>query len=305
MAPDAPRRALGETTAYDRLMLETLIGGDLLMRQLPTSSTDDLRGVGRSFSRTASVSLGAGAREALLEELRPLLFVTAWKLLDLIVETERAASTGTPPPSKGWPIKNKLQWIASAGAPSNEPFASHPKFWRRLATLYAKLAEPRNAVIHRQYKRSASAGLVPYSPRRRPLRTITAGEIDALVFASYGLTEEVITGRGDRRRCIAIAWRFDQLRGVTNLAPLSVGSLPQLRRVLVNLERHGRRWRLDLGAVRRHLESQDVSSEVADIEAFMPGSARRFVGRLEDAPAVERYDFAASRPPSWLTASAY
>jgi hypothetical protein len=238
----------------------------------------------------------------LLHELRPLLFVTAWKLLDLVIETEREAATRIAAPAKGWRIKDKVVWIAQTPSGTGEPFVSYPRFWRRLASLYSKLEEPRNAVIHRRYKRASAGGLIPYGVRRRPLRTITIDEIDALVFASYGLAEEVIAGRPDRRRGLAIAWRLGQLRGLTKLAPVAHGAPPGLRRVQVNLERYGRRWRLDLSVIREHLESQSVSSEIADVEAFIPGTKRRFVGRLEDAAAVRYCDFPASKPPSWLKA---
>jgi hypothetical protein len=103
------RGAFADTTAYDRLMLETVVGGDLLLRQLPTSSTDDLRATGKAFARFASDSLGSGSREALLDEFRPLIFATAWKLLDLIIELVREATTGTAPPPRGWRIKDKTK----------------------------------------------------------------------------------------------------------------------------------------------------------------------------------------------------
>jgi hypothetical protein len=46
-------------------------------------------------------------------------------------------------------------------------------------------------------------------------------EVDALVVASYGLAEELIAGHIDRRRCNAIAWRLDELQGITKLAPIA------------------------------------------------------------------------------------
>jgi hypothetical protein len=168
MSIAALRVAFADTTAYDRLMLETVVGADLLMRQLPTSSTDDLRGASKVFARTLSASVGSGARDALLDEFRPLLFVTAWKLLDLIVELVREAATGTAPPPRGWRIKDKVLWTASTRAGSPEPFVSHPEYWVRLAKLYSRLEEPRNAVIHRHYRRSPSRGLVPYGVKVSP-----------------------------------------------------------------------------------------------------------------------------------------
>jgi hypothetical protein len=298
----ALRSDFAEATAHDRLVLETVVGGDLLLRQLPTSSTDDLRGPSKSFARSGSVSLGAGARDALLDEFRPLLLVTGWKLLDLMVELVREATTGQLPPVRGWRIRDKVQWSASIKGGMPEPFSSHPEYWTRLTKLYSRLEEPRNAVVHRQFRRSDDRGLVPYGVKRRPLRTISVEEIDALVFASYGLAEEVIAGKGDQRRDIAISWRLDQLRGITRLAKVGPSSPPQLRRVLVNLEKAGRRWRLDLAGIRAHLRTQDVATDVADIEAYVPGTARVLAGRLEDAPSAGSSEFAASKPPSWLTA---
>jgi hypothetical protein len=282
-------------------MLETVVGRDLLLRQLPTSSTDDLRGCGKAFTDFVEGSLSSAARESLVDEFRPLLFVTAWKLLDLIVELVRQVTTGVAPPGpKGWRIGDKVNWSATNPSGMPEPFTSHAEYWTRLAKLYSRLEEPRNAVIHRRFRRSADRGLVPYGVKRRPLRTISVDEIDALVFASYGLAEEVIAGEVDRRRSFAISWRLDQLRALTRLAPVGSASPPQLRRVLVNLEKVGRRWRLDLAEIRAHLRSQNVDSDIADIEAYIPDTARVLVGRLEDAPLGDSCDFAASKPPTWL-----
>jgi hypothetical protein len=69
----------------------------------------------------------------------------------------------------------------------------------------------------------------------------------------------------------------------------------------VDLEKVGRRWRLGLAETRAHLRSPNVDSDIADIEAYIPGTARVFVGRLEDAPFADSFGFAASKPPTWLT----
>jgi hypothetical protein len=157
-------------------------------------------------------------------------------------------------------------------------------------------------VIHRRFRRAGTRGLVPYGVKGRPLRTISIQEIVALAFASYGLGEAVIAGQADPRRCIAISWHLDQLRGLTKLAALGPDAPPDLRRVLVNLQKAGRRWRLDLAEIRAHLRSQQLHADVADIEAFLPGTTRMYVGRLEDAPNAAYCEFAASKPPAWLVA---
>lgn len=167
------------------------------------------------------------------------------------------------------------------------------------ANLYARLEDSRNAVIHRRHRRDASGAVVPYGRSGRPLRPISPSEIDAMVFFSYGLSQEVVSGIASNRRQIALSWRADQLRGLTRLTARSSGPPPSLRRIIVNLDPTGRRWRLDLAAIRTHLIGQNASTRVADVEAHIPGGAT-FVGRLDDAPADDAVEFAASRPPTWL-----
>jgi hypothetical protein len=86
-----------------------------LLRELPTTATDDLRGLGVAFTRTVSDSLGAGAVGAMLDRFRPLLFATSWKLLDLIVELAGRASGTAPAPGSLWSIKQKVSPLAPDG----------------------------------------------------------------------------------------------------------------------------------------------------------------------------------------------
>jgi hypothetical protein len=281
-------------------MLGTVVGSDLFLKQLRPSSIDDLRGGSVSFVRSGGAVLGARSGARLLDELRPLLFVTAWKVLDLIVELVREISTGMTPPPRGWRIRDKVTFVRTQPGVLTEPFVSYPAFWQRLARLYARLEEPRNAVVHRQFRRSSASGLIPYSVNRRPLRTITPDEIDALAAASSGLAEEVVTGRADRRRCAAIASALDDLRGITRLTQVGASSPPSLRVVQLRLEASGRRWRLDLRRIREHLATQSAADGFADIEAYLPGDTAVYRGRLDDAPEADSVEFAASRPPSWL-----
>jgi hypothetical protein len=301
---DSLRHRFEEATAYDRLMLETMVGADLLLRQLPSTSIDDLRGHSRVFERTGGVSLGAGARTTLLHELSPLLFVTAWKVIDLIVELVKESDAGKAPPARGWPIKRKVSFVRTKPGRLPEPFVSHPSFWRCLAKLYERLEEPRNAIIHRRFRRSPTGSVIPYGTKQRPLRTITFNEVRALVLASYGIAEELVVGRCDPRRCGAISWQLDQLRGITRLVPTTTSGPPSLRVVRVNLEPAGRRWRLNLKQVREHIASQNYAGGFADIEAYRPGGKLVCRGRLEDAPEGEDIEeFPASTPPSWLRTS--
>jgi hypothetical protein len=119
------------------------------------------------------------------------------------------------------------------------------------------------------------------------------------VYFSYGLAEEVASGTASMRRGVALTWQADQLGGLTRLVARSSGPVPGLRRIIVNLAPAGRRWRLDLAAIRAHLAGQDASTRIADIEAHMPDGSV-FVGRLDDAPTDDAVEFPASRPPRWL-----
>jgi hypothetical protein len=292
-------RRFDDDTAFDRQVLEAAVGRDLLLRELPTTSTDDLRGLGVAFSRTSSDSLGADAVAAMLDRFRPLLLATGWKLLDLIVELAGRTSGAAPPPGGWWPIAHKVVWVRKASVPAFEPFVSHVHLWRVTVNLYARLEEPRNAIIHRRHRRGTSGAVIPYGRSGRPLRPITQNEVEALVYFGYGLAEEVASGTAVTRRCVALSWQADQLRGLTRLVARSSGPAPGLRRIIVDLTPVGRRLRLDLAAIRTHLAGQDVRTRIADIEAHLPDGSV-FVGRLDDAPTEDAVDFPASRPPDWL-----
>jgi hypothetical protein len=292
-------RRFDEDTAFDRQLLEAAVGRDLLLRELPTTSTDDLRGMGVAFSRTISDSLSADAVAAMLDRFRPLLLATGWKLLDLIVELAGRVSGAAPAPGKWWPIKQKVTWVRTASVPAFEPFMSHSRLWRVTVKLYARLEEPRNAIIHRRHRRDATGAVVPYGRAGRSLRPITPDEVEALVYFSYGLAQEVASSAASTRRCVALSWHADQLGGLTRLVARSRGPAPGLRRIIVDLAPVGRRWRLDLSAIRAHLNGQNADTRIADIEAHLPDGSV-FVGRLDDAPTLDVVDFAASRPPDWL-----
>jgi hypothetical protein len=165
--------------------------------------------------------------------------------------------------------------------------------------LYARLEEPRNAIIHRRHRRDTTGAVIPYARSGRPLRSISPSEVEALVYFSYGLAEEVASATASTRRCLALTWQADQLRGLTRLVARSSGPVPALRRITVNLVPVGRRWRLDLATIRAHLAAQNANTRIADIEAHLPDGSV-LVGRLDDAPASDAVEFPLSRPPDWL-----
>jgi hypothetical protein len=233
------RRRFDDDSAYDRLMLETVVGADLLLRELPSSSIDDLRGASPSLERHVSDSLGAPARAELLDRLRPLLFATAWKVLDLIVDLIRELATGKSR-RKGWPIEDKAKFVSGRRPGLPEPFISYP--------------------------------------------------------ALEATVDDGVTN--------TIAWRLDELRGITRLAPIGPTATSELRVVRVELKPAGRRCRLDLKEVRDHLASQSGFAGFADIEAYLPDTTTVYRGRLEDAPDRESVEFSASRPPPWLNRGA-
>lgn len=296
------RGRFDDDTAQDRLILTTLVDADALLMQALPSAIDDLRGAGRLFSRTAADDLVFGSPRfaQFLDGLKPLIFATAWKVLDLIVELEMSLNTGRTPPPRGWRIREKVQFVSSPLGTAVEPLASYPRFWPRLAKIYSRLEEARNAVVHRQFRRIGNGDLVPYSPRRRPMRRVTTADIDTLAAVSYGLAEEVVSGNPDTRRCAAIASRFDDLRGLTKLAAIGTTRTSEVRIIRVNLTRKGRRLELNLEEVRSHLASQTGFVGFADLEAYSTIDSSVYVARLEDAAKEDVVSFAASKPPSWL-----
>lgn len=111
-----------DDTAFERLIL------DRAAPLIPTSeagSVIDLRQPGgTSVNITLTDSTGSGGSNQLKEsDVRPLLFGSAWKVLDLLVELALHLANIPPKDGKRYTIKEKRQQAAAGSVTAIRPSA--------------------------------------------------------------------------------------------------------------------------------------------------------------------------------------
>ena len=114
--------------------------------------------------------------------LRPLLFGTAWTVLDFLLEEALAAAGETPDLAKGnWSIDRKRRY-ARAGA--GQPATISTDAWQALMLTYAETSELRYSLVHRAaFTDLATQALVGHNRNGGRLRPMTVDEQEAFVRA--------------------------------------------------------------------------------------------------------------------------
>src|SRR5918992_4157882 len=99
---------LEEATAFERFALAAGIPVIVIPDSVQRASLD-LRGSGTgvTIGVLATENLGARARQDLLDQLRPLLFGAAWKVIDLVIELALFGHGLAPHGGREWKIREK------------------------------------------------------------------------------------------------------------------------------------------------------------------------------------------------------
>jgi hypothetical protein len=166
-----------DSTLLERRMLEW---ASPRSRRSKTPTRTDLRGLQNISVGLSGVSTSDSDRGEALEEFRPLLFGTAWKILDLLLEYALDGLAG--PKLKRWQIEAKRSHAKSfaGGLPG---LTGTKGIWPRLCLIYDATVEARNALVHRRLEVDASGSFVNLAASPS---TITAVEQEAMQgFALY------------------------------------------------------------------------------------------------------------------------
>jgi hypothetical protein len=260
-------------------------------------------GVPPAIVRVGVVDFAGAAKDQLsTDDIRPLLFGAAWKVLDQLCELE--LEIAHVPHNAGWryTIAFKVTEAASRRVAPLAPFVGRPDMWSRIMTTYALTEELRNSLVHRRLVVDPSTGDIggaaaPGQPGPRPA---TADEQSALCQITVGVAEAVISGDLSTRRASQLAWALDRLS--SHHGQPSFGASPVqglIPRVLVHAS-PGRSSELTLDfadiASRARAAVQGVSHY--DIEIRLP-DGRALMGALEDAPAGKA-TIPLAAPSTWL-----
>jgi hypothetical protein len=277
--------ALDEDTAFERLTLDKTM-------PVPvegSSGTQVLDFTKTTYSKSATITAGSamliitagGSRTVQLNDLRPLLFGSAWKVLDLVVELAMDL-TGEKPDRRGrYNIDIKAKRAAGLGP--IPPWDAHPATWATAMHLFSGTVDLRHTLVHRRADVDPDGTLQPADPAISPL---TAGDQEVFCRVAQRLTTAILDQRVDARLALALPAELDLLASHHG-QPLLGGVPTQPYRMIV-------RWPVTAGdsgvsVDRAAIEAAALAAEPApfyELELVLP-DGRVLVGRLEGVPADE------------------
>jgi len=298
-----------DSTAFERYVLDRATPllprpeGSSVIELGELGSTGVAVGVQPAVVRVGmSDSTGSASSQLSADDIRPLFFGAAWKVLDQLIELALEQAGVSHDRGSDYTIKLKVREAANGSVIPVPPFASRPDLWLRIIMTYASTEVLRNSLVHRQLTVDQASGDI--TGARRPgepaSAALTASEQLAFCKVTVGAAEAVINGQLATRRAGQLGWALDQLT-VHHRQPSSGASPVQgvIPVVIVRpTPRSSNELTLDFAdiASRAHAAVGGVSHY--DLEIHLP-DGRTLAGPLEDAPQG-RVSFAVASPPGWL-----
>jgi hypothetical protein len=168
-----------------------------------------------------SESVSGAALHALKDELAPLMFGAAWKVLDLLLEFALNRA-GLTPAHNDWSIAEKQKHALNGRGDRDVLRCSQP-VWEALLRVYANTVEHRHCLIHRTAKVDAGTGTMAGVDRNQiPLRPLTRGHQFALAKLASIAARGVLGGGIERRAEDHLKYQLDQLAIHTGSPPFGV-----------------------------------------------------------------------------------
>jgi len=249
----------------------------LLAMPDPTRDVIDLRGPNAIIGAHAVSSLSGDAVAAFRDKvLLPLLFGSAWKILDLIVERAWQAQGGPPKPQ----IADKLRRTLSNPSESAAVVCGDQRILDRILAVYRNTLALRHALIHRRVSRLPDGGLAEPAGSH-----LSRDEILALCLVSRRLPE-VAGCTLDNRTIGELAWHINQLARVHEEPDLTDAYAPRPIDIVkvAAVERNGR-LTVDVDRAKSKARSVNSGFPFADLQIYLPDRETLAVEcRLEDAP---------------------
>jgi hypothetical protein len=283
-----------DATAFEHAALAAIF--PLVSRQ-DRQGTLDLRTKNITLHLKSIVSVGDGGRNALVEQLRPLVFGCAWKILDLLIEFGLNAAVG----QRDWKIEEKQRDAATGQVP---PMSTDPDAWPRLCAVYRGTVQARHCLIHRRFVLAGGAMTELRDKHGNLHPDVSASEQDALCRLAQRARVVVEIGSLSARDRLDMVSSLDTLAAHHGLPIIGGGSPSKLpERIVLDAVLNGRVWRIDAPSALAEANRAFPGRQYFDVEINFPGSGfPPLIGRLEDAPKLRDVEIDPSNPPPWIEA---
>ncbi len=250
----------------------------------------------------AGDSSGSANGELSRDDIRPLLFLAAWKVLDQLCELALEEAGERPDHGRRWRIDQKAGKAEDGRVAPRPPFDAHPDLWARIMSAYANTTELRNSLVHRLSGVDPVTGDIcgtgkPGQPAPRP---VTSDEQSPFCQIAVGAAEAVIKGALSSRQEGQLAWALNQLAAHHGQPPLNASPVRGLiPRVAVPVSPGSSNdVTLDFAEIRSCARAGSPGASHYDVEIRLP-DGRTLVGHLEDAPPGQA-SINLANPPDWL-----
>jgi hypothetical protein len=218
-----PVTAFAEATDYERYILDTL--APAIPEPSGTHILDLRTG---TLHQHADVTLGTVAAQAYVGgiptklDLTPRVFGAAWKVIDVLMETQLVAYKGAGPHR----IKKKVHLASTGNGIQIEPpfkVKDTEDIWRRILCTYANTYDLRHSLTHRQFIVHGN-GTLEASPEPGQQTTPTSMTRDELSHFFRAVQETytaLITQTLSARRASNLRYLLNQLQNHHRLEPAS------------------------------------------------------------------------------------
>ena len=298
-----------DDTGFERYVLDRITP---LVPGSETSSVIELS-VGGSASNSVAVqpatirvgisdSMGTASGAVRIDDIRPLLFGAAWKVIDQLIELGLEQAGAAHDRKADYTVKFKVQQATNGAVPAVPPFHARPHLWSRVLKIYAATEVLRNSLTHRRLFMDPTTGDITGVARhgKAPPPTLAASEQSAFCQLAVGLAEAAIEGALPKRRVDQLRWVLDLLSVLHGQSSFGVSPANGLVPVVIvrPLVDQSGNLTLDFADIARRARAAVGGVSHYDLRIHLPED-RVLAGLLEDAPegpaSVSLYS-----PPDWL-----
>jgi hypothetical protein len=236
------------------------------------------------------------------DDIRPLIFGAAWKILDQLIELG-LESIGTPHDRKtDYSIGLKVREARQGNVVPVPPFDARPHLWTPIMNCYASAESLRNSLVHRRLRVDRTTGVMEAvtRPGESATKVLTQAEQSAFCQVAEGVASAVINRTLSNRRAGQLGWALDQLSSLHGQAQFGIPPLQGVIPVVIVRPTPAPSGELTLDFAELAARAKAAVSGVShyDLEIHLP-DGRVLAGPLEEAPSELR-TFSVDDPPDWL-----
>jgi hypothetical protein len=245
---------------------------------------------------------GSAGNQLSADDIRPLLFGAAWKVLDQLIELALEQAGVPHDRNSDYSIRFKVGEAASGSVTPVPPFDGRPDVWSRTIMTYASTHVLRHSLTHRRLIVDQATGDINGVPKPgEPAPTaLTVAEQSAFCPVAVGAAQAVIDGQLPTRRADQLSWTLDQLTSHHGQPPFGASPAQGMIPVVIVRPTPGPsdELTLDFTDIANRARAAVGGVSHYDLEIRLPDH-RVLASPLENAPQGQ-VTFAVANPPGWL-----